>query len=455
MLQRLFHLQERGTDVRTEVAGGLTTFLTMAYIVFVNPQVLSFFGDPALVAKGLPVAATASATALTAGLLCIAMGLFANVPVAMAAGMGLNAFVSYQLVASEGLPMSSAMGIVVLEGFVILLLVVSGLREAVMNAIPMELKKGIAAGIGLFIAFIGLQEAGFVKASPATMVTLGNLTTWPVLVASIGFLLTIVLLERRAPGALLWAILGTTAVAVAVNYGTGGTAFPPGVARLPESPVRLPDFSTLGKFDFGAFAQVGVLKTALLAFALMLSDFFDTMGSVIAVGTKAGLVDERGRMANLKRVLLVDSAGAILGGASSSASATCYIESVSGVAQGARTGLMTVVVGFGFLASLFLGPVIGMVPKEATAPVLVVVGFLMMSTLEGVDFNRFDTAFPAFLTLIGIPLTFSISSGIGLGFLAYALVRLLTGRAREVHPLLYAVSVAFLVEFLLPLFERL
>jgi adenine/guanine/hypoxanthine permease len=433
----LFAIRARGSSIRTEIVAGFTTFLTMSYIVFVNPQVLSFFGDPKLAARGLPPSATATATCLTAGLLSIAMGLIADVPIAMAAGMGLNAAVSYQLVLGAGLPMSAAMGIVVAEGLLITLLVLLGVRQAVVEAIPLPLKQAIGAGIGLFIAFIGLVEGGFVAKSDATLVTLGKLTTRPVLVFALGLLVTVVLLARKAPGALLLGIVGTTLVAMAL-----------GVAAPPRTLVSAPDVSTLGRFDLSAFARLGVVKAALLVFAFLLSDFFDTVGTVIAVGTKAGLVDAKGSMPAIGRVLLVDSLGAALGGAASASSNTCYIESASGVAQGGRTGLTSVVVGLCFLASIFFAPVIAVVPKEATAPALVVVGLLMVSVLRDVDFEDVATAFPAFLIVLGIPVTYSIASGIGFGFLAFVLIHAFTGRVKEVPWLLWIVAAAFLLDFL-------
>jgi AGZA family xanthine/uracil permease-like MFS transporter len=448
VLERRFGISRRGSTVRTEVLAGLTTFLTMSYIVFVNPQVLSFFGDPKLAPLGLPPSATATATCLTAGLLSIAMGLIANVPIAMAAGMGLNAAVSYQLVLGAGLPMSSAMGIVVVEGLVITLLVAVGVRQAVVDAIPLALKQAIGAGIGLFIAFIGLQAGGVVAKSDATLVTLGTLTTWPVLVFAIGLVGTAVLLGRKVPGALLIGIAGTTLLAIALNASLHGTAFPTGVAVPPRVLVARPDVSTLGRFDFGAFARLGAIKASLFVFAFLLSDFFDTVGTVVAVGAKAGLLDAKGSMRGIGRVLLVDSLGAALGGAASASSNTSYIESASGVAAGGRTGLTAVVTGLCFLTCVVFAPVIGIVPKEATAPALVVVGFLMLSSIRGLDFEDLATALPAFLVVIGIPLTYSISSGIGFGFLAYVLVNALTGRARRVPWALWIVAAAFLLDFL-------
>jgi len=442
-LESFFQLKERGTDVRTEVFAGLTTFMTMAYIIFVNPQILSN--------AGLPVSATMSATCLAAGIMCIAMGIFTNFPITMAAGMGLNAAVAFQLVIGSGLTYQSAMGIIVMEGVLITLLVLTGFRQAVMNAIPVELKKAIGAGIGLFIAFIGFQEAGFIVKNDATMVSLGSFNTWAVLVTVIGFFFTAALLARKIHGALLYGILGTTALSIVINFLTGGTAFPiQGQAVIPRSLLQMPDFSTLGQFDLNAISQLGIVATSLLVFSIMLSDFFDTMGSVIAIGVKANLLDKNGNFPKSEKVLLVDSLGAVAGGVMCTASNTCYIEAASGVTQGGRTGLMPVVTGILFLLAMFFTPIAGIVPAAATAPALILVGFLMLSVIHDIDFTCFYTGFPAFLTLLGMPFTYSISNGIGFGFIAYALTHLLTGRGKQVHGMVYLIAFVFSIDFMLP-----
>jgi AGZA family xanthine/uracil permease-like MFS transporter len=456
MLKSYFKLDQLGTNVRTEVLAGFTTFLTMSYIIFVNPLFLSFFGDPNLQSKALPFSASLTATCLSAGLMCIIMGLVTNYPFALAPGMGLNAIVAYQMVLGMGLSWPSAMGVIVLEGGIITVLVVTGFREAVMNSIPLSLKRAISVGIGLFIAFIGLVQAGFVQKSDSTLVTLGRLDNLPVAVAIVGLLLTAILMKLKVKGALLIGIMGSTGLAVLINYASGLTAFAsPNIAKLPSSVVSTPDFSTIGRFDFRAISQLGVITASILVFSVMLSDFFDTLGTVIGLGGEAKFLDERGRLPRIGPVLLVDSLSAVAGGASSASSVTTYIESAAGIAAGGRSGLTAVVVGIFFFLAVFLSPVAEVVPKEATAPALIIVGFLMLSIVRDLPFDKFEEAFPAFLIMLVMPLTYSISNGIGFGFIAYSLIKLLSGKGREVHWLMYAVSFAFAVDFAIPALKAL
>ncbi|MGB3093621.1 MAG: NCS2 family permease [Candidatus Zixiibacteriota bacterium] len=456
MLKEHFRLDQLGTNVRTEVMAGFTTFLTMSYIIFVNPLFLSFFGDPALQDKALPFTASLTATCLAAGIMCIIMGLWTNYPFALAPGMGLNAIVAYQMVVGMGLSWPSAMGVIVLEGIIITILVVTGFREAVMNSIPLSLKQAISVGIGLFIAFIGLVQAGFVEKSEATLVTLGKFDNLPVVVAVFGLLLTAILLKTKVKGALLIGILGSTLLAILVNYLSGLTVFPdPNIAKVPSSFLSMPDFSTIGRFDFHAISKLGVLTAVILIFSVMLSDFFDTLGTVIGLGSEAKFLDQRGRLPRINRVLLVDSLSAVAGGACSASSVTAYIESAAGITAGGRSGLTTVTVGIFFLLAIFLSPIAGVVPKEATAPALIIVGFLMLSLVKGLPFEKFDEAFPAFLIMIVMPLTYSISNGIGFGFIAFTLIKLFSGTGREVHWLMYLVSFAFAVDFAIPALELL
>ena len=458
MLERWFEIGRRGTTVGGEVRGGLTTFMVMAYIIFVNPAILSFAGIPPLQGQGPPFPATQAATCLVAGAATIAMGLAANYPLAVASGMGLNAVVAFQLIAGMKLPWTAAMGVVVLEGLVITVLVLTGFREAVMNAIPGSLKRAISVGIGLFILFIGLVSAGIVKPGPPGVpVTLGELTSAPVAVAVFGLLLILWLTARRFSGALLVGILVTTAVAVAVNAATGGRAFPtPGQAVWPTSLVAWPDFSTLGAgFDFSVFVRVGVITALVTIFSIMLSDFFDTMGTVIGIGGEAGWLTPDGRLPRLNRVLVVDSLGAVAGGAAGASSATTYIESAAGVAAGARTGLASVVTGACFLLALFLAPLAGVVPAQATAPALIVVGYLMSRVVREIPFGDFEEGFPALLTLAVMPFTYSITNGIGAGFVAYCFIKLVRGKGDQVAPMMYGAALAFVVYFVLPLIQRL
>ena len=456
MLKEYFKLDELNTNVRTELLAGMTTFLTMSYIIFVNPLFLSFFGDPALKAKALPFSASLTATCLSAAVMCIIMGLWTNYPFALAAGMGLNAIVAYQMVLGMGLSWPSAMGVIVLEGIIITILVITGFREAVMNAIPLSLKQAISVGIGLFIAFIGLVQAGFVQKSETTLVALGSFDNLQVVVAIFGLLLMAILLKAKVKGALLIGILGSTVLAIFINYASGLTAFAdPNIAKLPSSILSMPDFSTIGRFDFHAISKLGVVTATILVFSVMLSDFFDTLGTVIGLGSEAKFLDQKGRLPRINRVLLVDSLSAVAGGASSASSVTTYIESAAGISAGGRSGLTTVTVGVLFLLAIFLSPIAGVVPKEATAPVLIIVGFLMLSIVKELPFEKFEEAFPAFLIMIVMPLTYSISNGIGFGFITFTLIKLLSGKGREVHWLMYLVSLAFAIDFAIPALKSL
>ncbi|HEX6971989.1 MAG TPA: NCS2 family permease [Limnochordia bacterium] len=428
VLDGFFQLSERGTNVRTEVLAGITTFMTMAYIIFVNPNVLAN--------AGLPRAGVATATALAAALMCLAMGLFTNYPFALASGLGLNAFLAFSVVGGLGVPWQTAMGVVFVEGLIITLLVLTRVRESVMNAIPTSLKQAIGGGIGFFIAFIGLRDAGIVVADPATFVRLGPIGEPTTLLSLFGLLATAVFVALRVRGGILWGILLTAAVGLVT-----------GVASWPTSweSARL-DFSTLFRLDIVGALQVGLWATI---FAFLLTDFFDTMGTVISVGGQGGFLTQDGRLPRLNRVLLVDSLAAMIGGLFGVSSVTTYIESASGVSAGGRTGLTAVVTGICFLLTLFFIPLAQIVPAAATAPALVIVGFLMMSVVGEIDWQEASAAIPAFLTLLAIPLTFSISHGIGLGMVSYVLVKVLTGKAREVSPFLYVVAALFALYFAL------
>jgi AGZA family xanthine/uracil permease-like MFS transporter len=449
MLDRLFRLRDHGTTVGTEVVAGLTTFMVMAYIIFVNPAILSFAGAPALREQGPAFAPTLAATCLVAALATAAMGLVTNYPLAVASGMGLNAVVAFQLVAGMKLPWPAAMGVVFVEGIVITVLVLAGVREAVMNAVPLSQKRAISVGIGLFILFIGLVNGGLVKAGTGVPVTLGDLTSPRAAVTLAGLALTLWLLSRRVRGALLVGIVAATGLALIVNR-LGGEAVwaEPGVARIPVQWVALPDFSSLGSgVNLEIFARLPVVTACLVIFSIMLSDFFDTMGTVVGLGGEAGWLDRDGRLPRLRRVLLVDSLAAAAGGAAGASSATTYIESASGIAAGGRTGLTSVVVGLCFAAALFLAPVAAVVPPEATAAALVLVGFLMIKQVREISFAELDEGLPALLTLSLMPFSYSITNGIGAGFVAYAFIKLVRGRWREVHPLMYLAAAAFVVHF--------
>jgi AGZA family xanthine/uracil permease-like MFS transporter len=457
-VERWFRLRERGTDVATEVRAGVTTFMVMAYIIFVNPIVLGYVGVPGLEGKGLPFAATLTVTCLSAGLLCLAMGLFTNYPFALAPGMGLNAVVAFELVAGRGLSWPQAMTIVVLEGLVITLLVLTRFREAMLEAVPVGLKRAISVGIGLFIAFIGFFTAGFVvKPDKGPLpVGLGTLDGLPGTVFAVGFLLSAWLMARRVRGALLLGIVLTTALAIVLNgtlAGWKGFATP-GAAQVPAAIVQWPDLSTFGRLDFGVVARLGVVATVLVTFSIMLSDFFDTIGTIIGVGGQAGFLDPKGRLPASNRVLLVDSLGAVLGGVANSSSNTTYIESAAGVTEGGRTGLVAVVAGLLFLVAMWFSPLASVIPAQATAPALIIVGLYMMSVAREIAWDDLEEAIPAFVTMLVMPFTWSITNGIGAGFVTYVAVKVLNGRGGRIHWMLYLAAAAFVVYFLLPLVER-
>ena len=457
LLSRYFRFTERSTDLATEVRAGFTTFMVMAYIIFVNPVILGFTGVPGLDGKGLPFAPTLTVTCLTAGLLSIAMGLASNYPFALAAGMGLNAVVAFDLVAGRGLTWPQAMTVIFLEGAVITVLVLTRFREALMDAVPIGLKRAISVGIGLFIAFIGFFTSGLVikPAAGPLPVGLGTFRGLPITVFLMGFVLTAWLMARRTRGGLLLGILGTTVVAIVLNeVFAAGHGFPtPGAARIPAGIVQAPDLSTFGRLDFGLFAKLGVVAAVLVIFSIMLSDFFDTMGTIIGVGGRGGFLDGRGQLPRANRVLLVDSLGALFGGLANSSSNTTYIESAAGVTEGARTGLASVVTGLLFLAAMFFSPLASVIPAQATAPALIVVGFFMMGIARDIPWDDYEEAIPAFMTMLVMPFTWSITNGIGAGFVTYTAIKLLRGRGAQLSWMVYAACAAFVVYFCLPLIE--
>jgi AGZA family xanthine/uracil permease-like MFS transporter len=432
--------------------------MVMAYIIFVNPIVLGYSGVAGLEGKGLPFAATLTVTCLTAGVMSIAMGLVSNYPLALAPGMGLNAVVAFELVAGRGLTWPQAMTIIVLEGLVITLLVLTRFRQAMLDAVPLALKRAISVGIGLFIAFIGFFTAGFVvKPSTSPLpVALGSFGGLPAVVFLVGFVLTAWLMARRLRGALLVGILATTALAIVLNGAVAGwKGFAvPGAATVPAAIVQWPDFSTFGRLDFSVVARLGTLTAILVTFSIMLSDFFDTMGTIIGVGGKGGFLDAQGRLPRAERVLLVDSLAAVVGGVANSSSNTTYIESAAGVAEGGRTGLGAVVAGVLFLVAMWFSPLASVIPAQATAPALVMVGFYMMTVARDIPWDEYDEAIPAFVTMLVMPFTWSITNGIGAGFVTFSAIKLLRGRGASVHPLVYAAALAFVVYFALPLVER-
>jgi AGZA family xanthine/uracil permease-like MFS transporter len=440
-----FKFAERGTTLATEVKAGLTTFMVMAYILLVNPSILSnMFGAPGSAEALAFIPAAAAATALIAGIMTIAMGVVANAPIALATGLGINGAVAFGLVLTSKLTPAGAMGVIVLEGVIVTLLVLVGLREAIMRAVPMSLKRAIGVGIGLFILFIGFVDGGMIvktggsSAENPVPVTFVFPTEPAHFVFWLGLLLTVALWARKVPAALLLSILITTVVAIIV-----------GVQKLPPTFTATPSFSTLGQFDLGnVFTTLGALAAILTIFSFMLTDFFDTMGTATAISEQAGLVEDDGQPKNIGRILLVDSVAAAVGGAAGISSNTSYIESAAGVAEGGRTGFTSVVTGVLFLLAILLTPLAILVPYVATGPVLVFVGFLMVSLIKGIDFDDIEEGFPALLGIILMPLTFSITVGIGAAFVAYVVIKVVRGKLTEIHPLLWAVAIAFLVYFM-------
>lgn len=461
-LDSFFKISERGSNVSREIRGGLVTFFTMAYIVVLNPIILSGAKDSTGASLSFPQ--IAAATALIAGVLTILMGVVGNFPIALAAGLGLNAYVAYGL--ATQMTWAAAMGLVVLEGVLILVLVLTGFRTAVFRAVPMQLKSAIGVGIGLFITIIGFADAGVVVGGSSTPVQFGangaGLNGWPVFVFLVGVLLTSVLVAKHVKGGILIGIISSTVLAVIVESiagegakccdDKGGLLNPYGwglnVPKIPSSVVSTPDFGLLGKFDvFGAFSYIGFIAAALAIFSLMLSDFFDTMGTVVGLGGEAELLDENGEPPALQRILIVDSVAAIAGGMASTSSNTSYIESASGIGEGARTGLASVVTGVLFLLATLLSPLVAVVPSEAATPALIVVGFLMMLQVKNIDFSDFEIGIPAFLTIALMPFTYSITNGIGAGFVSYVVIKAANGKAKDVKPLLWLVSALFVVYF--------
>jgi AGZA family xanthine/uracil permease-like MFS transporter len=460
-VDRYFAISDRGSTFGREIRGGFATFFTMAYILVLNPIILGSAEDKFGAHLSGPQLVTA--TALVAAVMTAIMGLGGNLPLAIAAGLGLNAVVAFQIAPLMSWP--DAMGLIVLEGLLICALVVTGLREAVMRAIPSALKQAISVGIGLFIAFIGFIDAGFATripgdtgSVPVQLGAAGQLSGWPVLVFCLGVLLTVALLARKVKGAILISIVVMTVVAIVINEiaDIAPAAWGLTVPAVPDDIVAAPDFGLIGAFSlFGAFQQVGVVTIVLLVFTLILSDFFDTMGTVVGVSNEAGLLDEQGKVPNLGRVLLIDGAAAVAGGAASASSNTSYIESAAGVGEGARTGFASLVTGALFAVALFLTPLATVVPAQAAAPALIAVGFLLMAQVRHIDWERYEIAIPAFLTIAVMPFTYSISNGIGAGFLAYVVIKTALGKAREVHWLLWGASVLFAVYFAIDPIEQL
>ncbi|MFJ8578476.1 NCS2 family permease [Micromonospora sp. NPDC093277] len=459
-IDRFFEITRRGSTVKREVLAGITTFATMAYIVVLNPLIIGTAPD--VNGNMLGMGAVAGVTALVAAVMTIMMGIVGRVPFGVATGLGLNAFVAYA-VASQ-MTWAEAMGLVVIEGLIITVLVLTGFRKAVFRAIPAELKAAIAAGIGLFIALIGFVDGGFVRAGTGVPLQLGSgangtLHGWPTIVFLVGLLVTGILVARKVKAGVLIGIVATTVVAVIVNaLAKPGGAIVDGqpnpdgwrlnVPTLPDPLWQKPDLHLLGNVSFGSFAHVGVMTALLLVFTLVLADFFDVMGTTVGLAKQAGLTNADGTdMPRLGKVLFVDGVAAVAGGAGSASSATTYVESSSGIADGGRTGLTSVVTGVLFLGALLLTPLVLLVPSEAAGPALVIVGALMIRQVKDIDLTDVGVAVPAFLTMTLMPFTYSITNGIGAGFVSWVAIRVAQGKARTIHPLMWAVSAAFVIYF--------
>ncbi len=460
-LDRFFEITKRGSTVATEIRGGLVTFITMAYIVILNPIILS--GGTDVVGDNLAFTQVAAVTALTAGVMTILFGLVTRLPFAFAAGLGINSFLAVSVVGQVTWP--EAMGLVVINGLLIVLLAVTGLRRMIFEAVPLELKTAITVGIGLFIAFIGFVDSGFVTSTgvgspPVGLGTSGSIATVPTLLFVVTLLLCGVLMALKVKGGLLIGLLSGTVLAVVVEaiwnlgpkFGADGAVNPGGwslsVPELPASWVSFPDLALVGQFDLvGSFGRIGALAAIMLIFTLLFTNFFDAMGTFTGLSREAGLADEKGNFPRLKSALVVEGIGAVAGGATSASSNTVFIESASGIGEGARTGLANIVTGVLFLLAMFLTPLTSIVPTEIAAAALVIVGALMMSQIRHIDLTELSALIPVFLTVTVMPLTYSIANGIGAGFISWVIIRSLSGKGARISPLLWIVAVGFVVYF--------
>jgi AGZA family xanthine/uracil permease-like MFS transporter len=467
VLRRLFRPDERDATVGGEIRGGLVTFVTMAYIVVLNPLILGSVDPTASSAKRdvlgatLSVPQVAAVTALVAGVMTILFGLVANFPFALATGLGINTLVAVTLAPQMTWP--EAMGLVVVEGLIIVVLGLTGFRTAVFAAIPDQLKIAISAGIGAFIALIGLVDAGFVRRIPDAANTTvpvglginGSIASWPTAVFCVGLLITGVLVARGTRAGILIGVVVTTVIAVVVeaivhagpSNGTDPHGWDLGYPGLPSSIVSLPDLSLVGDVSFGAFTRLPAIAVTLLVFTLVFANFFDAMGTFTGLAREADLADEQGTFPRLRSALIVEGAGAVVGGAASASSSTVFIESGAGIGEGARTGLANLVTGGLFLAAMFVAPLASIVPTEVAAAALVIVGVMMASQLRHIELDEFSVAMPVILTVVVMPFSYSIANGIGVGFIAWVVLRSAVGKAREINPLLWIVAVGFGIYF--------
>lgn len=459
-LDRYFKITERGSTIAAEFRGGLAAFFAMSYIVVLNPLVIGTGADAS--ERTLGIAPVAAVTALVAGVMTILMGVIAKQPFAMAAGLGVNALLASTIATTPNLTWADIMGLVVLAGLIMTVLVLTGFRTAVFEAVPESLKTAIVVGIGFFISFIGLVDSGIIRRMPDAAGTTvpvslgagGHLLGWPTLVFLFGLFLTIALFIRNVKGAILYGVLASTALSIILEkvVPSGSSVKSPtgwslNVPVWDSNTSKLPDFSLFGSADlFGAFGTLGGMAAVLLIFTILISAFFDAMGTSVGLATEAGTIKD-GQIENVDKVLLVDALGSVAGGGTSSSASQIFVESATGIGAGARTGFANVVTGALFLVAIFLSPLVTIVPFEAVAPAMVFVGFLMIRQAVNIDWNDWGLGIPAFMTIIFMPLAYSIADGIGAGFLSYVFIRLVQGRGKEVHWLMYVVSAVFLIFF--------
>ncbi len=440
-MEKLFKLKANRTNVRTEIIAGLTTFFAMAYIIFVNPGMLG--AAPA----NMPATAVMVATCLSATLGTWLIGWLTNYPLAQAPGMGLNAVFAYTLCGTLGLSWQASLAAVFIAGIFFILLTVTGARKAIVNAIPLGLKKAISAGIGFFIALLGLNNAGLLSNANGTVIGMGSLAVPTTLLAVFGLILTIVLVVTKVPGALFISILGTSAVGCIAQF-----AFdvPMGIT-LPQSWVPSLDFSIFGAAftGFGDLFAAPIASLISVLITLILVDMFDTIGTLIGAANKAGFLDENGNLPKVEKAMLADAVATSAGAVFGTSTVTTYVESTAGISAGGRTGLTSTVTGLCFLLAMFFSPILGFIPSAATAPVLVMVGIMMASALKEIEWSSLDVAIPAFFTVIGMPLFYSITDGIAFGFITYVIVKFATKKAKEIHPIMYAVVALFLLKYVI------
>lgn len=460
-LDNFFCISKRNSSIKTEMIAGITTFMTMAYIIVVNPLILS--------TAGMDYKSVFVATCLAAAFSTFLMGVVAKKPIGMAAGLGLNSVVAFGVILTMNQPWQIAMGLIFIEGFLVFLLVLTNLREMVMHAIPSSLKMSIGVGIGMFITFIGFKLANIMVYSPENLLKFGDISNPVFIISIMGIIIIIILMALKVKGSIFYGIILTSVLAIIAclvadathlafnvfgnpNIPATITPIPPGVSNLPSNwggnLIEIPNaqsLSTIGNLDI-----MGALSLSFIPiiFALMMVDFFDSLGTVLAVGSQAGLVNKEGKLLNLKKVLAVDALGAMIGGFMGSSSNTAYVESSAGVSEGARTGLTAVIVSGLFLIGMLFVPLAYFIPSAATAPALIIVGFFMITMINKINWDNFEEALPAFLTITAMTFTFSISKGIGFGFISYCIIKLVTGKWEEVHPLMWIVSLIFIIYFI-------